>query len=403
MAFTKDEISKLEKLVESNDLRNYHLVIQLLQDSTPSDQCFTIRYWIHQLFKFIGENSKEVLKTDTSYFELIPEKNSNEINKISFQPNQFIPRKLNMNKICGFLLNWISLEDGKTNDCILKFIIRYSNKPELKIKCCALLVKDGCLDLGGMALGDFPEYICEIHEIKKLILWGNQLQELPDCWKKMTQLISLNLAENAIKEIPPSFNHLQELKHLFLHKNQLQISSCIKTIESLMNLNKLTLNSEHCNNNSRNEAIDLELTINTRNPFYTPKKNELFLQFLNHNKLHFSDLSIEYFLDGMNSKNEKIRNEFVHALIRFTSSDIQRALGNASKISIIGKIRFQTLNLLKDKLQLTKDLSITEETTHIVVGHFPKDLNDISTEKHTLISEEDVVYYCMELKNNPNT
>lgn len=402
MAFTKDEISKLESLLESDDLRNYQLAIQLLKDSIPSNECFTIRYWIHQLFKFTGKKSPELLNPQQSYFELIPEKNNNKLYKISFQPGQFIPEKLNMDKICVFLINWVSLDDGEVNDSILKFIIRYSNDLNLKKKCCDLLVKEGCLDLGGMALVDFPEFVFDIHDINKLILWGNHLQELPNCWNKMTQLVTLNLAENAIEVLPPSFNQLQNLKHLFLHKNQLQIPSCVKTIESLMQLNKLTLNSEHCKNNSRNEAIDLELTINTRNPFYTPKKNELFIHFLNHNKQHYSDLSVEYFLDGMNSKNEKIRNKYVQALIHFTASGKKTSLNDKSIISMIGKIRFQTLNLIKDKLQLTKDLCISAETTHIVVGHYPKDLKDISTEKHTLISEEDVIRYCMTLENNPN-
>ncbi len=95
------------------------------------------------------------------------------------------------------------------------------------------------LDLTGLDLKSFPLMICDLYNLRELILNNNQLQTLPETISRLTNLQTLMLGQNQLQTLPETIVRLTNLQTLMLGQNQLQ--SLPETISRLINLQKISV------------------------------------------------------------------------------------------------------------------------------------------------------------------
>jgi len=86
-------------------------------------------------------------------------------------------------------------------------------------------------------LGEFPESLCQVKQIKHLKI-EDEISVIPKCINKLKNLEELDLSNNKIKEIPSALGDLSKLYHLDLSRNELTtISSSLSNLSKLIYLN----------------------------------------------------------------------------------------------------------------------------------------------------------------------
>jgi small GTP-binding protein len=94
------------------------------------------------------------------------------------------------------------------------------------------------LDLAQKRIKVLPAVIGKCKSLKKLVLWGNYLSDIPDSITRLTNLQSLNLSSNSLSEIPDSITRLTNLQTLDLRNNHLRyIPDSITRLSNLQTLN----------------------------------------------------------------------------------------------------------------------------------------------------------------------
>lgn len=88
-------------------------------------------------------------------------------------------------------------------------------------------------------LDEFPEEVCELINLEKLILRGNKISSIPSSVSKLSNLLELDISFNAINSLPSAIKKLKKLKVLDLRNNRL--SSFPEVVLSLINLESLRL------------------------------------------------------------------------------------------------------------------------------------------------------------------
>ncbi|MDD4353322.1 MAG: hypothetical protein PHN56_02585 [Candidatus Nanoarchaeia archaeon] len=90
------------------------------------------------------------------------------------------------------------------------------------------------LDLCCNNLYYLPETVCDLHNLKELIIADNRLEALPENIGHLKNLWHINAEKNKIKELPDSMKNIKSLVELNLLNNELSfISENIMSIESL--------------------------------------------------------------------------------------------------------------------------------------------------------------------------
>ncbi|MEH2372732.1 COR domain-containing protein, partial [Nostoc sp.] len=84
-----------------------------------------------------------------------------------------------------------------------------------------------------------PEAIAKLTNLTQLILYSNQITQIPEAIAKLTNLTQLHLSNNQITQIPEAIAKLTNLTQLHLYSNQ--ITQIPEAIESLAKLRKLDL------------------------------------------------------------------------------------------------------------------------------------------------------------------
>ncbi|MDJ1480877.1 leucine-rich repeat domain-containing protein [Cytophagaceae bacterium YF14B1] len=86
-------------------------------------------------------------------------------------------------------------------------------------------------------LETIPASICELTELKQLLLARNQLKQLPDQLGNLTKLEILNVFDNQLEYLPGGIGQLERLDYLQLGFNQLkQLPVEIKGLKSLTSM-----------------------------------------------------------------------------------------------------------------------------------------------------------------------
>lgn len=65
-------------------------------------------------------------------------------------------------------------------------------------------------------IGYFPKEICELKFLKELIFTNQNINSVPECLIRLTELCKLDLSDNKIKELPPFIGEFPNLKNLFV-------------------------------------------------------------------------------------------------------------------------------------------------------------------------------------------
>jgi len=151
-------------------------------------------------------------------------------------------KKIDFNQ-CGYDLN-LNFSKLKNMKSLTKLIISYYNG-----------------NSPSQPLGEFPESLCQIKQLKELKV-RDQLTFIPKCINKLKNLENLDLSNNEIKEIPSELGDLSKLKYLDLSENDLTtISSSLKNLSKLnylnISLNKLTSISSGIYKLKNVETLDL--------------------------------------------------------------------------------------------------------------------------------------------------
>lgn len=98
-------------------------------------------------------------------------------------------------------------------------------------------------------LRSVPDSICHLKFLKNLDLYGNGLQNLPNCLGSLKNLEELGLNNNQLSKLPKSFENLKLLKKLDLGSNKFK--EIPKELEKLDNLRKFVIRNNPINKNSQ--------------------------------------------------------------------------------------------------------------------------------------------------------
>eukprot|EP01132_Coremiostelium_polycephalum_P007482 gene7482-9194_t len=92
-------------------------------------------------------------------------------------------------------------------------------------------------------LNFFPEGICEISSLRRLILKKNAIPNIPPSIKNIPKLKRFDMSYNQLESIPPEFSTLTSLISLNFNNNRLKNNSGVEHLSSLNSLEKLNLNN----------------------------------------------------------------------------------------------------------------------------------------------------------------
>jgi len=100
-------------------------------------------------------------------------------------------------------------------------ILDLSGNPNLQIEGVEKLLNINEIDYLNADLTEFPPFICNFKQLKKLNLAYNQISTIPNSIANLTELEHLMLSGNQISSLPESFCSLQKLKWVWLDQNRL--------------------------------------------------------------------------------------------------------------------------------------------------------------------------------------
>lgn len=95
------------------------------------------------------------------------------------------------------------------------------------------------LSLSSINLESLPQSVCQLTDLKKLILSFNYIKSLPECFQKLENLEELDLSRNRLFPFPEVITKIKSLKKLKLDLNSYKIIP--ESIGYLINLEELSI------------------------------------------------------------------------------------------------------------------------------------------------------------------
>ena len=121
----------------------------------------------------------------------------------------------------------------------LKKLNLYNNELESVPEVLSKLISLETLDLKYNNLSGLPESISNLSNLKELILLGNDISTLPESFSNLKNLNYLDLYNNNLSNLPESFSNLSNLKYLDISNNN--FNSLPKIILELSELEYLNI------------------------------------------------------------------------------------------------------------------------------------------------------------------
>jgi len=410
MLYSSIEIKNIQQLAKDADLKNVLLAFELIRGRGLVPELTTDVYWIYNRMIWAKEAKLEqelyqfllqYWKTNASLKKITPLLDADFANKQSLHADfneQASILELDLSKLANQLYYFFPLSHNPINS----FLFKHGTIPMQKAILPFLKVREHTghflLDLGGFKLKKLPaEVLLEESLIHTLKIWGNELEELPDFWDKFEQLEVLNIAENKLKSLPPSFSELGSLQKLYAQNNCFNIISLQQSIKQLPNIKYLAVSTEDNllggYSPSENTSLrEFEELVNHGKIHSIEKEQLLFLGlYLNSSKaLH--KLSLIDLFDALSNQNEETRNRAKVKILNWEGSIFNGKLPQNASIAILGIVSFATREKLENNEEKELDYSteITENTTHIVIGDYPENYEEIQYRNFIFMLEEDL-------------
>lgn len=220
------EQRNLFDLIESWEVNNIQLALQLIKKNKPLRKAATDRYM--PLIEFIEAKSLQALKT------LVKKINNTKFYKKNWQPEPAQQAVLKTLPIEHIQLNNKGLEQFPEWICYLGRLksldlsngqgwrLKNKNKIERLPTAIEELTKLTVLNLSRVDLASVPSELGNLQQLSVLDLHYNKLQSLPHSFAQLTELTYLDLFINQLQEVP-GLTQFTKLTYLQLGANNLQV------------------------------------------------------------------------------------------------------------------------------------------------------------------------------------
>jgi hypothetical protein len=410
MLYTSIEIKNIQQLAKDADLKNILLAFELIRGRGLVPELITDVYWIYNRMIWAKETKLE--QELHQFLQQYWEKNTSLTKVTPFLDPVFSSKQslhsdfneqanilaLDLSKLAEQLYSFFPVNHNPIN----RFLFKHGTIAIQKMILPFLKVREHTgfflLDLGGLKLKKLPkEVLLEETGIHTLKIWGNDLEELPDFWDKFEQLEVLNIAENKLKSLPPSFTKLGNLEKLYAQNNSFNIIPLQQSIKQLTNIKYLAVSAEENllgeYSPSENTSLrEFEELVNHGKIHSIEKEQLLFLGlYLNSPKALYK-LSLIDLFDALSDQNEETRNRAKIKILSWEGSRFKGKLPKKASIAILGIVSFATREKLdnNEKKGLDYSTEITDNTTHIVIGDYPENYEEIEGRNFIFMLEEDL-------------
>ncbi|CCH55773.1 Leucine-rich repeat-containing protein 40 [Fibrisoma limi BUZ 3] len=151
-----------------------------------------------------------------------------------------------------------SIHESVFSHPLLKIVLLYSNEIQQLPPQIGKLVNLQTLDLSFNKLTSVPDELGELSDLQSLVLNSNQLESLPERLGELSNLRELYLGDNKLKSLSAGLGQLTNLKRLYIYHNQL--TRLPAELSKLINLEELSLGG----NKLKNLSVELDQLTNLR-------------------------------------------------------------------------------------------------------------------------------------------
>jgi hypothetical protein len=406
MSYTGTEITNIKRLVADADLKNLLLAFEIVKGRGLVQELLTEIYWIYNRMIWAGEKQSELkvyefirqyLSKDNSSFIMPPFLLAASKSKLKIHPDteEFCSSfNINNSEFTKLFYDFFPSGDNPVN----RFLIKYGSH-SIQQKIIPYLKKREhtghfMLDMGGFKLKTVPEAILTANDVHKIKLWGNELKELPDIWEQFGFLEVLNIEDNQLKTFPPSFVKLGKLRKLYAQNNCFNVSHALQTIKQLPEIRQITIKSEVSDkySNEENEILrQFEELVNHGIIHESEKEQLLFTGILMNNNSALQKLTLFNLFEALSHKDEAIRRGAKSRILNWEGSVYPGNLPQNACVAILGIVSFAIRNKLIQKSgKINYTTEIDRNTTHIVIGDYPENYEEIQNRSFIFMTESDL-------------
>ena len=385
MTYSKKEINNILQLINSNNHIDMLLVAQLVKNRGLVAELLTDFYllFLHLRKKKPKDKFEEIYKLFDDYLPLPENITAMPIFiEYHFKENNYRINQLALQFVEHYQLDYFKLSKGLyeinkslffystlRNLDLLRFIYRYSDI-KIQRKIIPYFLKkehNGCrtLDLGGMELDTLTEAILEMKNVHKIVLWGNNLKQLPDFFDAFDQLEILNLNNNKIKRLPASFSRLHKLQKLYANGNYFEAEPTIELLKQLEELKYISIGN--INNEHNSSLYHFECLVNHGIIHKSPIHQKYYLALILNDEKIQQQLNNQELFDALVYKNKTFAIKAKQLLIQRSSK--LSILKKGVHVAVVGHISYGMRQLLRQyKDQFNFNTDIQKETSIILIG-----------------------------------
>lgn len=410
MLYTPEEIQNIQNLARHADMENVLLAFELIKGQGLVPALETDVYWIFNraVWEGEGEMGGEIQEFLRKYWAKHPDW---ELRPLMDTPPHPIA---SVNIVAEQQILTLGLDLGGLAECLYtrynrfinkqlsRFLFKYGNKKIQEKIIPRFSEKEAntgrsFLDLGGFKLGNLPEVVLREKQVQMMKIWGNDLEELPDLWGEFRVLEVLNIAENNLNDLPPSFVKLQKLQKLYAQGNHFEVNRFIDIIRQLPNLKFLSVASSPnmlLNYTLAENTVlrQFEELVNQGKMHASEKMQQLILALYLEDKQAFKKLSLMDFFDALSDSTEETRKRAKYQILHWKNSKFPGILPKGAVVAVLGIVSFAMRSKFAHYEQkgIRFSTEIEPSTTHVLIGDFPENYEEIQDRKFTFLSEEDI-------------
>ncbi len=240
------------------------------------------------------------------------------------------------------------------------------------------------LNLSRMGLTRVPPEVFEEAGLKELDLSSNALETLPDDFDKLPGLTLLKINGNKLAALPESFAKLSALKRLVMGSN-----SKIKDFPYLIFAMPSLERAEGVPRYGRGAERDLLWNFLRKTRGTEAGKRQRLFAIVDADADRLAAASLSQLFEALDGSYPEMCQAALKA-INARSAGAPLAAG--ASVTILGNTRLKKTEV-KEKLKeagIAYTPSVTEATTHIVVGTSPKELDGLDGRAFTTLSEDEM-------------
>lgn len=408
MLYSQEEINQLERLAQNPSTENLSLAASFLLPADSSPRLVTLAYFVYNRLLWLDELA--LAERLFCSFTTQTEKRLKWLPILEGQQglqvtDHFYKRAASWSIDFTYLaqLLWPFAQEKICHKSMDAFLFKYGDEAIQTAILPSFNHRDHSgrytLNLSNLGLTVLPPLITKLALVQQLSLWGNQLKALPDFMPSFKMLEQINLTANQFEYFPQILSTLPRLRKLYGQDNPWDYKDLAQTIGKMQHLEVLALTNERVEKKADPafRAVRRAELLVQYGKFHAPEAEQnLALAVWSNDQTALAALKKSALLNALNSMDAALEQNARRLLlnyqahrfdpVQFRSNSLISVLGQLSGVT---RLRLEKAKPFKRSLEI--NYSLSQKTTHIVLGKAPKVPLEVDAIDCIFMTEKDLL------------